>query len=326
MVLLLKTVALASTLLASLGATANAELETVKLSHPIGSTAEVFLFGAHVKSFRAAMDKNLDILFMSNESFMDGVNPIRGGIPVVFPNFGSAEGFPSHGFARTTNWTLGSVTEATSNHEATVATFTMASSESTRKMWPVDFKLEYEVHLYPNQLVTSLRVHNTFTSEIEFHALLHNYLWVDDARNEGVTVKGLKGVDYYDKVAKANLTETREFISFANQTDNVYSNAPSPLTVNIRGVNNMDRWLEISKSGYIGNDDTMSDVAEMVAGLPTDVVVWNPWADRAKTMEDFGDEEYKNMVAVEPGRVSEKQKLPAGETYTLQQSISVFSL
>ncbi|KAF4317441.1 hypothetical protein G195_009226 [Phytophthora kernoviae 00238/432] len=324
---MLKTVALGSALLASIGATSNAELETVKLSHPIGSSAEVYLFGAHVKSFRAAMDKNLDILFMSNESFLDGVNPIRGGIPVVFPNFGSAKGFPSHGFARITNWTLDGVTEAKDTKDATVAKFTMTSSDSTREMWPVDFKLEYEVSLFPNQLQTALRVQNTFTSEIEFHALLHNYLWVDDARDEGVTVKGLKGVDYYDKVAKANLTETREFISFNNQTDNVYSNAPSPLTVNIRGVNNMDRWLEISKTGYISSDSTLSkNVMEAVAEIETDAVVWNPWADRAKTMEDFGDEEYKNMVAVEPGRVSEKQKLPAGKTYTLQQSISVFSV
>ncbi|KAG7387597.1 hypothetical protein PHYBOEH_008214 [Phytophthora boehmeriae] len=323
---MLKTAALAFGLLASFDATTNAELETVKLSHPIGSSAEVFLFGAHVKSFRAAMDKNLDILFMSNESFVDGVNPIRGGIPVVFPNFGSAEGFPSHGFARITNWTLDGVTEATNNNEATVATFSMASSDSTRTMWAVDFELKYEVSLFPNQLKTALRVHNTFSSDIEFHALLHNYLWVDDVHDEGVTVNGLKGVDYYDKVAKANLTETRESISFANQTDSVYSNAPSPLTVNIRGVNNMDRWLEISKTAYIGNDDTTSDVAEAMAEVETDAVVWNPWTDRAKTMEDFGDEEYKNMVAVEPGRVSEKQQLPAGKMYTLQQSISVFSM
>ncbi|EEY63075.1 aldose 1-epimerase, putative [Phytophthora infestans T30-4] len=291
-----KTAALVSTLLAS----ANAELETVKLSHPHGSSAEVFLFGAHVKSFRAAMDPKLDILFMSKESHLDGVNPIRGGIPLVFPNFGSAKGFPSHGFARITNWTLASHEEAADKNSASVATFTMASSESTRKMWPVDFELEYEVKLYANQLETALHVHNKHTDQIDFHALLHNYLWVDDARNKGVQVHGLKGVDYFDKVAKVNATETREYIDFANQTDNVYSNAPNKLSAIIKGVNAVDRT--------------------------TDAVVWNPWAERAKAMEDFGDEEYKNMVAVEPGRVSVKQVLPAGQTYTLQETISVTTL
>lgn len=27
-----------------------------------------------------------------------------------------------------------------------------------------------------------------------------------------------------------------------------------------------------------------------------DVVVWNPWAAKAKQMSDFGDDEYKHMV------------------------------
>ncbi|KAE8955127.1 hypothetical protein PR003_g33202, partial [Phytophthora rubi] len=59
-----KTVALVSSLLAALGV-ANAELETVKLTHPYGSSAEVYHFGAHVKSFHPAMDPKLDVLFMS---------------------------------------------------------------------------------------------------------------------------------------------------------------------------------------------------------------------------------------------------------------------
>ncbi|POM80846.1 Aldose 1-epimerase, partial [Phytophthora palmivora] len=132
--LMFKTAALLSTLLASLGV-ANAELETVKLTHPT--------------------DK--------------GVNPIRGGIPVVFPNFGSATGFPSHGFARITNWTLASVETAADETKPSVAKFTMAANDLTRKIWPVDFELEYEVKLYSAQLETALHVHNTFKEPIDFH-------------------------------------------------------------------------------------------------------------------------------------------------------------
>ncbi|KAE9058839.1 hypothetical protein PF007_g31154, partial [Phytophthora fragariae] len=271
-----KTVALVSSLLAALGV-ANAELETVKLTHPYGSSAEVYHFGAHVKSFHPAMDPKLDVLFMSKESFLDGVNPIRGGIPVVFPNFGSAKGFPSHGFARITNWTLASHKDATDKKSPSVAKFTMESSNSTRAMWPVDFKLEYEVKLYGNELKTALRVTNTFKDPIEFHALLHNYLWVDDVTNKGVQVTGLKGVEYYDKVAKVNATETREYIDFANQTDNVYSNAPNTLRAVIKGVNAVDRTVTIKKSGQIGSGGK-------AIKTKTDAVVWNPWADRAKAM------------------------------------------
>ncbi|CAH0478936.1 unnamed protein product [Peronospora belbahrii] len=218
-----KTAALAATLLAS----ANARLEK---KHPHGSTAEMFLFGAQVKSFHAAMDPKLDILFMSNESFMDGVQPIRGGIPVVFPNFGAAEGSPSHGFARITNWTLTSHVKDANKKSPSVATFTMASSSSTRAMWPVDFKLEHEVKLYANQLETALHVHNKFTKPIEFHALLHNYFWVDDVTNKGVQISGLKDVKYFDKVDKTNKTEHRAHIDFSAQTDNVCMDAPDVVT------------------------------------------------------------------------------------------------
>ncbi|EEY59478.1 aldose 1-epimerase, putative [Phytophthora infestans T30-4] len=314
-----KTTVFVSTLLASLTAV-NAELETVKLSHPHGSSAEVFLFGAHVKSFRAATDPKVDVIFMSKDSFMDGVNPIRGGIPVVFPNFGGAPGFPNHGFARITNWAVASTKEATDNSPS-VAKFTMAASNSTRQMWPVDFKLEYEVKLYANELQTALRVQNTHTEQIEFHTLLHNYLWVDDSRNGGVAVSGLKGVDYFDQVAKVNKTETRQSVTFTNstaQTGNTYLDAPDKIVATIKGVSTKDRSVTVQKKGFITGKKGQKAIK-----TKTDAVVWNPGAERAKKLEDFGDEEYINMVCVEPGRVSVKQPLPAGHTYTLQQSITV---
>ncbi|CAI5737681.1 unnamed protein product [Hyaloperonospora brassicae] len=211
----------------------------------------------------------------------------------------------------------------------------MASSNSTRTIWPVDFELTYEVKLYADQLRTALHVLNTFGKPIDFHALLHNYLWVDDARNKGVQVKGLKGVEYFDKVSKTNKTETRELIDFSAQTDNVYRNAPDLVSAIIKGVNAIDRTVTVRKGGSISGGAGAKVETGGKSGIPrdsksskrvstkTDLVLWNPWAERAVAMKDFGDEEYKNMVAIEPGRVSEKQVLPNGQTYTLQQTISV---
>ncbi|CAG8812728.1 18139_t:CDS:1, partial [Gigaspora rosea] len=42
--------------------------------------------------------------------------------------------------------------------------------------------------------------------------------------------------------------------------------------------------------------------------------VWNPWI-KARSISDFGDEEYKNMVCVEPGTVTEYIKLEADKTW-----------
>ncbi|KAI9982525.1 hypothetical protein PInf_008490 [Phytophthora infestans] len=129
-----------------------------------------------------------------------------------------------------------------------------------------------------------------------------------------VLVHGLKGVDYFNKVAKVNTTETREYIDLANQTDNVYSNAPNKLSAIIKGVNAMDRTGDFISS---------SSIQKSNIEMETDAVAWNSWAERAKALEDFSDEEYKSRSTVEPGRVSVKQVLPAVQTYTLQENISV---
>ncbi|KAG6951840.1 hypothetical protein JG688_00013563 [Phytophthora aleatoria] len=227
---LFKTTALVSALLASLGIV-NAELETAKLTHPTGSSAEVFLFGAHVKSFRTVLDPDLDILFMSNQSHMDGVNPIRGGIPLCSPT---------------------SAVQPTAADETkpSVAKFAMKASDSTLKMWPVDFELEYEVKLYSAQLETALHVRNTFTKPIDFHALLHNYIYAHDVRENGVWISELKGIEYYDKVSKTNKTETCDVFGLTAQTDSVHKNVPNKVRAAVRGVN-FDYTIEVEKEGSI---------------------------------------------------------------------------
>jgi D-hexose-6-phosphate mutarotase len=54
-----------------------------------------------------------------------------------------------------------------------------------------------------------------------------------------------------------------------------------------------------------------------------EVVVWNPWIEKAKSMGDFGDEEYKNMICVEAGSVADWVALAGGQTWTAGQTLSV---
>lgn len=57
--------------------------------------------------------------------------------------------------------------------------------------------------------------------------------------------------------------------------------------------------------------------------VPCDVVVWNPWTDKAKRMPDFGDDEYKNMICIEPGCVHAPVSLPSGACFSLTQKIEL---
>lgn len=54
----------------------------------------------------------------------------------------------------------------------------------------------------------------------------------------------------------------------------------------------------------------------------TDVVVWNPWIEKAKSMPDFGpDDAYKKMICVEAGAVSSWQTLEPGDSWEGGQAI-----
>src|SRR3954464_9369275 len=68
------------------------------------STAEIYLQGAHVTGFQKKGEP--PVLFMSQSSRYEAGQPIRGGVPIIFPWFGPKEGKPAHGFARTTGWEL----------------------------------------------------------------------------------------------------------------------------------------------------------------------------------------------------------------------------
>ena len=70
----------------------------------VWSTAEMYLQGAHVTHFKKKNDSPL--LFLSQCSRFAEGQPIRGGIPVVFPWFGPREGLSQHGFARLKEWEL----------------------------------------------------------------------------------------------------------------------------------------------------------------------------------------------------------------------------
>ena len=79
------------------------DLPKVMLTHRSGARAEAYLHGAHVTSWRNAAGDEL--LFLSRESDFTAGRPIRGGIPVIFPQFGSGA-LVQHGFARSSEWQL----------------------------------------------------------------------------------------------------------------------------------------------------------------------------------------------------------------------------
>jgi len=275
--------------------------QIVTLSHPSGSSARVYLYGATVVSWKVD-DK--ERLFVSKKAILNETKAIRGGIPIVFPNFGKVQGdpLPQHGFARITKWQwLGASVD---NENETTVEFGLGPTHITpdqRAMWPHPFQLRYTVSLLSHTLKTFLEVHNDGNHHIYFNTLLHTYLSVPDVTQ--TTIHGLKNVTFIDKVTGGTrATESRETVTVSGEVDRVYADGIDEVRIN----------LGTSDGGY---------VIEKVA--MRDVVVWNPWIEKAKGMADFGDDEYRFMLCVEVGSVAKLVELAEGDKWIGGQSLTV---
>src|SRR3954463_8096737 len=76
-----------------------------------GATAEIHHHGAHVTSWRPSPDGD-ERLYLSGASEYGDGKAIRGGIPIIFPQFATEGPLPRHGFARTTAWSVGGLGRA----------------------------------------------------------------------------------------------------------------------------------------------------------------------------------------------------------------------
>jgi glucose-6-phosphate 1-epimerase len=268
-------------------------MATVAISLDDHNQAEVHLHGATLTSWKVDGE---ELTFVSRNAVFDGKKAIRGGIPVVFPNFGPWDLGPQHGFARTSTWKLA---EPPSQGKP-VAVFELEDSEQTRAMWNYRFKVRYSVIVGKHQLETKLDITNTGDQPFDFTTLLHTYFRLPDINK--TTVDGLKGCAYFDKVLKEQKTENRELVSISSETDSMYA-----ATASVHHITN-------GAGGYT--------FVVTKHNLP-DTVVWNPWAEKAKAMSDFGDNEYMNMICVEAGYVTSRYVLQPKQTFSGGQTITL---
>ncbi|KAL8773197.1 MAG: hypothetical protein Q9209_001873 [Squamulea sp. 1 TL-2023] len=278
---------------------------------PTGEQLDVLLYGATVISWKSANGK--ENLFLSSKAQLDGSKPVRGGIPLVFPVFGPpspehATGkLPQHGFARNSRWEyLGKSSSESSSlpnskGDASVKLdFGLSNSMLSDSKWDYQFNLTYSVTLSQDSLETSLVVRNTGSSNYDFQVLFHTYLAINNISE--TTITGLENVTFKDKVQGGKETQPAgNPISIESETDRIYTTAPGQVI----------KILENGKDRY-----------ELTRDMLSDVVVWNPWIEKAKGMADFGPEDgYKKMICVEAGSVSAWNTLEAGDTWEGGQRI-----
>jgi len=259
------------------------------------STAEIYLLGAHVTQFKKQDEAPL--LFVSQCSRFAEGQPIRGGIPVVFPWFGSREGLGQHGFVRTKPWDLKEFAPAA---DGSVSVRLRLPDCPEAAAFP-PFTADYLVTVNQSLTLQLIVSNQSKDAEFTFENCLHTYFGVGDVT--AIAIGGLKGRTYLDKVASfQEKTETSDAIRIASEVDRIYQNATG--TVEIVDPR-LGRRIRVEKQGSAST------------------VVWNPWITKSRQMPDFGDEEYERMICVESGNVASNSiRLPPGGSRTLTVKLS----
>jgi glucose-6-phosphate 1-epimerase len=258
------------------------------------STAEIYLQGAHVTAFQKKGEP--PVLFASQSSRYEAGQPIRGGVPIIFPWFGPKEGKAAHGYARNIPWELHE-TNATPDGGATLR-FRIGDAPAAAEM-PA-FSANYIVTI-TDRLRMDLIVTNLSEKDLVYENCLHTYFQIGDIGK--ISVRGLKGLEYLDKTDNyARKRESENNLYITGEVDRTFLNTQETIEIFDSA---MARTILVEKKGSAST------------------VVWNPWIDKAKAMADFGDDEYKKMICVESGNVAENRiTLRSGRSQTLSVVLS----
>jgi glucose-6-phosphate 1-epimerase len=260
-------------------------------------TGEVFDQGAQVTRWAPAGAD--PVLYVSSALRLQSGRPIRAGVPVCWPWFGPGrvpEMEPAHGFARTSPWDLVEVTDC---DDETTAVHRLTSDEATSPHWPHPYCAEVRTR-FGRALVVSLSVTNTGTEAFDYEDALHTYLVVGDVHR--VRIEGLDGTSLVDKVTGGTERVQQGDVTFAGETDAVYRTG-GPVTLHDPALG---RRLVVTTEGA------------------SNLVVWNPWADKAAAAADIGDDDWERFVCIEAANTFENAVvLQPGDSHTTTYRVEV---
>lgn len=269
-------------------------IEALRLNGPGGSSAVISRLGGQVLSWITPDGR--ERLFLSDWAVFDGSVPIRGGIPVCFPQFGNLGDLPKHGFLRTREWAIG---DQRCGDDFALVALEISDDEATRDLWPYPFRAEITLMLEVDRIDVEFCVENTGGEPFAFTGALHTYLRL--VQVEDAALEGLYGHDYRDAANEDQVNrETGTELRIEAETDRVYHQVKRPLSL------------------QAGNHSLTIQHQQF-----PDVVVWNPWVERCVELPDMEPEGWRQMLCVEAAIAQEPVVLPVGEEWYGRQTLVV---
>ena len=272
-------------------------VDVVELRAPDGARATVALHGGHVLSWVPV--GGAEQFYLSPKSEFGPGEAIRGGVPVIFPQFSRRGPLQRHGFARTKPWQL---VLAEQGADDALAVLKLTDDAATRMAWPHAFELELSLRIAGRGLQIELACENTGETEFNFTTALHTYLQVNDVAE--ASVEGLSGLRYFDSVDQTEKTQRVDLLLPGGELDRIYYRAIDPLLLREHGIS-AKRQVAVQQQGF------------------DDVVVWNPGEVRGATVIDLPLDGYKHMLCIEAATIARPVNLAAGESWVGRQSFSL---
>ena len=273
-----------------------ADLPVVSLRAPDGACATVALHGGHVLSWVPAGGS--EMLYLSPRSGFAPGQAIRGGVPVIFPQFSDRGPLKRHGFARVLPWQVAGQETGVDNASAVLR---LAHGPQTQAFWPHAFVLELSVRVGGVGLSLALNCRNSGPGAFAFQAALHSYFRVHDLQR--CRLSGLQGLVYHDALDHQDKPQVGDVAWGAGDLDRVYTRVPGWLELSDPGSSAGDTRLRIGQDGF------------------EDVVVWNPGADKCAALADMPAGGWRHMACVEAARISRPITLLPGEQWQGAQTL-----
>ena len=234
---------------------------------PDGAQLVACAHGGHVLGWTPA--GGVPRLWLSPTAQCGPGKAIRGGIPVIFPQFSDRGSLPKHGFARDRAWSGSSFSDGS----AVTWQATLGDSAETRALWPHRFELQVTARAAGDQLDVTLTVVNHGGAPMAFSAALHTYLAIGGS---GATIDGLDGLVAEDNASPGSSVSLTGSLDALEERDVAVLSVPGPVVL---------------------SDPELGTVTVTADGFP-DRVVWNPGPRHSLGDVPKGDE--RHFVCIEP--------------------------
>lgn len=285
-----------------------------------GACATFHPFGATITSYVNA--KGHETLFLSKLAKLDGSKATRGGIPLVFPQFGQPnKDMPQHGFLRNNYWIAGECydNDGEAGCDLTLSLKDVANGRG-EGLWKdgdngIDCSAVLSIKITADSLTTILTIQNTGTHAFDYQALFHTYYKIYGSKaldEKYCNVTGLSGYKVINQLTKEEWIQGDESVAVHRELDSIFHPPRGKTTLEVEICTGDDNSKVVVHS-------TAAVDGELI---PVSAVVWNPYIEKSKNMQDFGDDEYHDMLCVEPGVLDSHEKLSPGKKCSFLQRIT----